>query len=388
MLAAGSSGAMANKSMGRRSGRERTPRGKKDGQELGDDKPPALAYKMPADTSPTPPGRVKVSAIAFTPPQTEEDPTNPKEQLGEVEARLQSLELTVGSLEKNLTDRIQETVGSAMLAAMREERERVPQWASSFQSSLSALEGSLNIIHDANREAAEKIRGCEGQIAHLQMQVSECICNVHPIYLAERAAMLATAEQTRVGGFKDGDNGEKFLQEYVKTKFPSFGKISVNKNGPGTFVATFQKAEEAKIAAKSLREDRKDLSVRPQLPSVVLESQGPLKRAYGALVELAKSEKLPDLNLKEFKINYKERTISNGELWLARQLADGNIEVWNPILGQECSDRVLSASRSLGDGKGKGPGKGVSEEKGKSSKPKGKGKGKKGRNSDMDVDPM
>ena len=120
----------------------------------------------------------------------------------------------------------------------------------------------------------------------------------------------------------------------------------------------------------------------------MLESQGPLKRAYSALVELAKSEKLPDLNLKEFKINYKERTISNGELWLARQLADGNIEVWNPILGQECSDRVLSASRSLGDGKGKGPGKGVSEEKGKSSKPKGKGKGKKGRNSDMDVDPM
>ena len=200
-----------------------------DGQELGDDKPPALAYKMPADTSPTPPGRVKVSAIAFTPPQTEEDPTNPKEQLGEVEARLQSLELTVGSLEKNLTDRIQETVGSAMLAAMREERERVPQWASSFQSSLSALEGSLNIIHDANREAAEKIRGCEGQIMHLQTQVSECISNVHPaIYLAERAAMLTTAEQTRVGGFKDSDNGEKFLQEYVKSKFPSFGKISVN----------------------------------------------------------------------------------------------------------------------------------------------------------------
>ena len=152
----------------------------------------------------------------------------------------------------------------------------------------------------------------------------------------------------------------------------------------------WSEAEEAKIAAKSLRVDRKDLSVRPQLPSVVLESQGPLKRAYGALVELAKTEKLPDLNLKDFKINYKERTISNGELWLARQLADGNIEVWNPVLGQECSDRVLSASRSLGDSKGKGPGKGVSEEKGKSSKPKGKGKGpgKKMRNSDMDVDPM
>ena len=384
---------MAKQSMSRRSGRERTPRGKKDGQELGDDKPPALAFKMPADTSPTPPGRVKVSASAFdlTPPPPEKDPDGRKEQqLGEVEARLQSLELTVGSLEKNLTDRIQETVGSAMLAAMREERERIPQWASSFQTSLSALEGSLKFIHDANHEAAEKIRGCEGAIMHLQQQVGECFCNVHPIYLAERAAMLATAEQTRVGGFKDGDNGEKFLQEYVKTKFPTFGKVSVNKNGPGTFVATFQKAEEAKIAAKSLRVDRKDLSVRPQLPSVVLESQGPLKRAYGALVELAKTEKLPaDLNLKEFKINYKERTISNGELWLARQLADGNIEVWNPVLGQECSDRVLSASRSLGDSKGQGPGKGVSEEKGKSSKPKGKGKGpgKKMRNSDMDVDP-
>lgn len=383
---------MASKSPGRRGGRERTPRrGKKGAQELGDEAP-VLAYKMPPDTSPTPPGPVKVTQIAFTPPPTEKGPSDPKEQLGEVEARLQSLELSVGHLEKNLTDRIQEAVGSAMIAALREERDSTPQWASGFQTSLSTLEGTLKSVHDANIEAAGKIRSCEGQLMQLQTQVEACVNNVHPIYLAERAAMLATAEQTRVGGFKEGDNGEKFLQDYVKSKFPSFGKLSVSKNGPGTYVATFQKPEEAKSVAKSLRNDHKHLSVRPQLPSVVLESQGPLKRAYGALAELAKSENLPDIdskpfNIKDFKINFKERTISNGEFWLARQLADGKIQVWLPFLGKDFSERILAASASLGDGKGaQSTGKGVSEEKGK-PKGKGKGRGKKGRPSnDMDVD--
>ena len=384
---------MASKEEGRRRSRHRrgpyagrTPQKSRE-EELDEDAVPA--FKMPRDTSPTPPGPVKISApiVALSPPEPEKDAQ------GEVEARLQSLELTVTHLEKNLTDRIQETVGSAMLAVMREmreEREQTPQWASNFQTSLKSLEGSLKFVHESNLEAAEKIRGCEGQLAGLQQQVEACISNGHPIYLAERAAMCSTAAQTRIGGFKEGEDGAKVVQDYVKSKFPSFGKISINKSGSGSagvYVATFQKPEEARVAAKALRSDFSRLQVRPQLPPVVLESQAPLKRAYGALAELVKTETLPDIpNFSAFKIDFKERTVTNGELWLARQMASGEIQVWTPVLGQDFSNRILSAVRSWGGSKGQGKGKSETQEKGK-SKTKGKGKGKKGQsNNNMEVD--
>jgi len=388
---------MASKEEGRRRSRPRRARGPyagrtppKSREEELDDDAPVPAFKMPRDTSPTPPGPVKISAptVALSPPEPEKDAQ------GEVEARLQSLELTVTHLEKNLTDRIQETVGSAMLAVMREmreEREQTPQWASNFQTSLTSLEGSLKFVHESNLEAAEKIRGCEGQLAVLQQQVEACISNGHPIYLAERAAMCSTAAQTRIGGFKEGEDGAKFVQEYVKSKFPSFGKISINKSGSGSagvYVATFQKPEEAKVVAKALRTDHSGrLQVRPQLPPVVLESQAPLKRAYGALAELMKTETLPDIpNFSAFKIDFKGRTVTNGELWLARQMASGEIQVWTPVLGQDFSNRILSAVRSWGGSKGQGKGKSETQEKGK-TKAKGKGKGKKGQsNNNMDVD--
>ena len=383
---------MATKDGGRRSRQRSRHRGPYAGrtpqksaeEELEEEAVPA--FKMPRDTSPTPPGPVKISAssVALSPPAPEKD------SQGEVEARLQSLELTVSHLEKNLTDRIQETVGTAMLAALREEREQTPQWASSFRDSLTSLEGSLKFVHESNLEAAEKIRGCEGQLAVLQQQVEACCSNGHPIYLAERAAMCSTAASTRVGGFKEGEDGAKFLHDYVKSKFPSFGKISITKSGPasaGVYVATFQKPEEAKVAAKALRTDHSRLQVRPQLPPVVLESQAPLKRAFGALAELVKTETLPDIpNFNAFKIDFKERTVTNGELWLARQMASGEIQVWTPVLGQDFSNRVLSAVRSWGGNKGQGKEKSELQEKGK-VKAKGKGKGKKGQSSNsMDVD--
>ena len=71
------------------------------------------------------------------------------------------------------------------------------------------------------------------------------------IYLSERAAMISTAAQTRISGFKEGQDGTKFIQEYVKSKLPNLGKISVTKNGPGTYVTSFASAEDAKKAAKA-----------------------------------------------------------------------------------------------------------------------------------------
>lgn len=334
-----------------------------------------LAEKMPPGTSPTPPPRHKVTATEVstglsTPPREADKPAD-------IPARLQSLELEMSNLTLNLTERIQETVGTAILAALAKDREQTPQWASQFQTSLTALEASLSQVHATNLQTAQAVAVCEGQIQHLQAQVENCVNNVHPIYLSERAAMISTAAQTRISGFKEGQDGTKFIQEYVKSKLPNLGKISVTKNGPGTYVTSFASAEDAKKAAKAFRSDHHQLSVRPQLPPVVLESQGPLKRAFASLAEWAKTENSPSFpNLKNFRIDFKARAITDGEQWLARQLADGSISTNFPLLGQECGNRMILASQGQ-PREGKGPSKG---------KGKGKGKGIPQKSSKMDID--
>ena len=355
----------------------RTPtKADNDVDEFGPARGNKLAKKMPADTSPTPPGRTKV-----TPEVSALSPSAPKkDQDGEIEARLQSLELGVANLNANLQDQIQTTVGAAVLAAFAQQQasEQAPLWASELQSSVLKTD--------------EKVRACEGQIVALQTQVEKCVINSHPIYLAERAAMLTTAAQTRISMPHDQD-GEKLIKEYLKKKFPDVSnKIPIAKSG-SAFVATFDSVAEAKKVAKALKVDCKEWQIRPQLPALVLESQGPLKRAFAALkaFETAATPNLPPLS--NIRIDYKVRVISDGERILARQFADGCIQPNIQILGMDVSNAMLHASQDREyffkskdkTGKGQLDAPGPAGKSGKGTG-KGKGKGKKGKKSDMDVD--
>ena len=336
-----------------------------------------LAEKMPAGTSPTPPPRTKV-----TPEVSDLSPPAPeKEQAGDIQVRLQSLEMEMAHLNANFNDNVQAAVGAAVLAALAQEREKTPAWATELQASVLSLK-------EDKKQIEGKIGACEGQLLALQAQMDMCAANTHPIYLAERAAMLATAEQTRISGVKEQD-GEKFLKDYMKTKFPNSSKISVTKSGPA-FVATFASADEAKKVAKALKQDHKDLLVRPQLPPLVLESQGPLKRAFAALAEWVKTEASADFPvLSNYKINFMSRAITDGQTVLARQLADGCVQPNLPVLGQGASNAVLLASQDRDYFYNlKSQKDGIKDEKAQKEKGKGKGKGKgkKGKGNDMEVD--
>jgi len=358
---------------------------------------PVVAAKMPVDTSPTPPPRELRAPVPRTSAEglmTELSPPAPKTEGGEIQARLQSLELEMANLNANLRDNIQATVGQAVLSALALERERIPEWVNNLQASVVLIETNLQNMQEGHEQTGEKIRACEGQIATMQEQVNQCVANTHPIFLAERAAMLTTANQTRITGFKERD-GEKYLKNYMSKKFPdSSNRVSVTKSG-SAIVATFASADEAKKVAKGLKNDCKELLVRPQLPSVVLESQGPLKRAYAALLDHAKAaaaEGVPGLpDLTKYKIDFKGRAITDGESVLARQYADGCIQPNLHLLGPAVSNAVMLASKDRDyfyNLKQHDASKAQKVQSGKPGKEfgKGKGKGKKGKSSDMDVD--
>lgn len=351
------------------------------------------AEKMPADTSPTPPPReLRSSRTSPEALMTELSPPAPeKEAAGDIQARLQSLEIEMASLNANLRDNIQTTVGQAVLSALATERDRIPGWASNLQASVVLIETSLQTMQDGHAQIGEKVHACEAQIATMQAHVNQCVANTHPIYLAERAAMLTTAHQTRITGLKEG---EKSLTEYMRKKFPGEKFPQVTKSG-SAFVATFASADEAKKVAKGLKADCKELLIRPQLPSVVLESQGPLKRAYAALLDHAKAaaaENVPGLpDHTKYKIDFKARTITDGESILACQYADGCIQPNLHLLGPALSNAMMLASKDrdyFHNLKQHDASKAQKVQSGKPGKEfgKGKGKGRKGKSSDMDVD--
>jgi len=128
----------------------------------------------------------------------------------------------------------------------------------------------------------------------------------------------------------------------------------------------------------------------PQLPPLVLESQGPLKRAFAALAEWVKTEARADFPvLSNYKINFMSRAITDGQTVLARQLADGCVQPNLPVLGQGASNAVLLASQDRDYFYNlKSQKDGIKDEKAQKEKGKGKGKGKgkKGKGNDMEVD--
>ena len=286
--------------------------------------------------------------------------------------RMGRLEVSVGKLVAQIPQAIQDQT-------------QAPPWASQLQTSIANIDSNFAILQ--GEVSAFKQRQSEfSQVLDMHThQLNLCQKNVHPIHLAEEAAKLATAHQSRISNFKQSENHTSCIPDYVKAKFPNFAVPTIETAQGGVVVASFGSIKQAKSVVKSLKEDKKHLTIRPELPWCVLDSQGPLKRAMTALSDLAKDAgrgAAPDVT--GFKIDFRSRTIADGDGQIhAYQLADGGVTcVLGTFVTNEVASLVTQAamnrefyrerweSRGLGkEGKPKGGNTGV--EKGK-----GKGKGK------------
>ena len=136
----------------------------------------------------------------------------------------------------------------------------------------------------------DSITTTQKTVALLKTLVQQLVHNIHPLRLSERAAMAATANQSRIEGFGGGVSSQikaEFIMEYCKRKFLDMNIPTTRHNLHAT-IMIFDHGSDAARFPKSFKEDKvkhqdKGLFASPELPKCVQESQQPLVNPRHAL---------------------------------------------------------------------------------------------------------
>ena len=241
------------------------------------------------------------------------------------------------------------------MAAMRMADE--PPWAKrmreSMQTKIGEIENGLNTLKLNNETVQKRLFSIESGGAY-------------SIFLAEEAAKETTSHQSRIFGLAQIQD-LKGKVDQMCTEYQVAKPVEVAKSGAAC-VVSFKDAKTAKAFARSFREAKpteagKPLSIRPQLPPSVLESQGQLQRALFALKN-ARSADAPKVHV---WCDFKERVVTDGVNVFARQWMNGHVV---PIDGSTDPSTLAAMREAVADReyifkfKG-GEGKGGAEKGGK-----------------------